>query len=86
VVVFDRFPSAKVKDLLQIVSPPGADAVVDGAGAATQNLPRPSHDSLSAGKASAPPSLVLFLLRWGEKKKKCCCWFRTTLFGDAKCY
>jgi jasmonate ZIM domain-containing protein len=68
VVVFDRFPSAKVKDLLQIVSPPGADAVVDGAGAGaavpTQNLPRPSHDSLSAGKASAPPSLVLFLLRW----------------------
>jgi jasmonate ZIM domain-containing protein len=49
VVVFDMFPSAKVKDLLQIMSP-GGDGV-DRAGAAvpTQSLPRPSasHGSLS---------------------------------------
>lgn len=70
VVVFDRFPSAKVKDLLQIVSPPGADAVVDGAGAGaavpTQNLPRPSHDSLSA---DLPIARRNSLHRFLEKRK-----------------
>nr|QXL99901.1 jasmonate-ZIM-domain protein JAZ1a [Zea mays] len=70
VVVFDRFPSAKVKDLLQIVSPPGADAVVDGAGAGaavpTQNLPRPPHDSLSA---DLPIARRNSLHRFLEKRK-----------------
>jgi jasmonate ZIM domain-containing protein len=53
VVVFDKFPSTKVKDLLQIMNP-GGDRV-DRAGATatvpTQSLPTPSHNSLS-GKAS----------------------------------
>ena len=51
-VVFDKFPSTRVKDLLQIVNP-GGDGV-DGASAtvALQKLPTPSHSSLS-GK---PPS------------------------------
>ena len=50
-VVFDKFPSTKVKDLLQIVNPGGEG--VDGASAtvAPQKLPTPSHSSLS-GKAS----------------------------------
>lgn len=50
-VVFDMFPSAKVKDLLQIMSP-GGDGVDTAAGATvpTRSLHRPSHDSLS-GKA-----------------------------------
>lgn len=65
------FPSAKVKDLLQIMSP-GGDGVDTAAGAAvpTRSLPRPSasHGSLS-GKAclllqfyhTATATLVLYL-------------------------
>uniref|UniRef100_A0A8F5IT10 Jasmonate-ZIM-domain protein JAZ1b n=1 Tax=Zea mays TaxID=4577 RepID=A0A8F5IT10_MAIZE len=67
VVVFDMFPSAKVKDLLQIMSP-GGDGV-DRAGAAvpTQSLPRPSasHGSLSDLPIARRNSLHRFL----EKRK-----------------
>jgi jasmonate ZIM domain-containing protein len=54
VVVFDKFPSTKVKDLLQIVNPAGGDGV-DRAGATvpTQNLPTPSHNSLSGKPRSS---------------------------------
>lgn len=45
VVVFENFPSTKVKDLLQIVST--GDGVDKNTGtAATQSLPRPAHNSL----------------------------------------
>lgn len=66
VVVFDKFPSTKVKDLLQIVNPAGGDGV-DRAGATvpTQNLPTPSHNSLSDLPIARRNSLHRFL----EKRK-----------------
>lgn len=73
VVVFDKFPSTKVKDLLQIVNPAGAGAGGDGvdkAGApvavAPQSLrPTPTHDGLSDLPIARRNSLHRFL----EKRK-----------------
>lgn len=66
VVVFDMFPSAKVKDLLQIMSP-GGDGVdrAGGATVPTRSLHRPSHDSLSDLPIARRNSLHRFL----EKRK-----------------
>ncbi|CAD6219082.1 unnamed protein product [Miscanthus lutarioriparius] len=65
VVVFDKFPSTMVKDLLQIVNP-GGDGV-DGASATVppQKLPTPSHSSLSDLPIARRNSLHRFL----EKRK-----------------
>lgn len=63
VVVFDKFPSAKVKDLLQIVST-GGDGV-DRA-SAPANLPAPSQNSLSA---DLPIARRNSLHRFLEKRK-----------------
>ncbi|ONM22172.1 Protein TIFY 10B [Zea mays] len=66
VVVFDMFPSAKVEDLLQIMSP-GGDGVdrAGGATVPTRSLHRPSHDSLSDLPIARRNSLHRFL----EKRK-----------------
>uniref|UniRef100_A0A8F5FV86 Protein TIFY n=1 Tax=Zea mays TaxID=4577 RepID=A0A8F5FV86_MAIZE len=66
VVVFDMFPSAKVEDLLQIMSP-GGDGVdrAGGATVPTRSLHRPSHGSLSDLPIARRNSLHRFL----EKRK-----------------
>ncbi|XP_066382779.1 protein TIFY 10c-like isoform X1 [Miscanthus floridulus] len=65
VVVFDKFPATKVKDLLQIVNPGGDGVDKAGATVPTQNLPTPSHSSLSDLPIARSNSLHRFL----EKRK-----------------
>ncbi|KAL5201704.1 hypothetical protein ABZP36_036058 [Zizania latifolia] len=64
VVIFDNFPSTKVKDLLQIVS--SGDEVDKTTGAASpQSLPRPAQNNLSDLPVARRNSLHKFL----EKRK-----------------
>uniref|UniRef100_A0A0E0ESL7 Protein TIFY n=1 Tax=Oryza meridionalis TaxID=40149 RepID=A0A0E0ESL7_9ORYZ len=64
VVVFENFPSTKVKDLLQIVST-GDGVDKNTSTAATQSLPRPAHNSLPDLPIARRNSLHRFL----EKRK-----------------
>lgn len=67
VVVFDKFPSTKVKDLLEIMNPGGDGVDRAGATVATQNLPMPSHNSLSV--SDLPIARRNSLHRFLEKRK-----------------